>query len=64
MRHLALEEVAELTNRTQELITRLRSQLVPRDPLDEKNVILEIRAGEGGEEAAPFAADLHRMYTR
>ena len=64
MRDLALEEVAELTTKTQELITRLRAQLVPRDPLDEKNVIVEIRAGEGGEEAALFAADLYRMYAR
>jgi peptide chain release factor 1 len=64
MRDLAREEVAELTAKTQELIARLRSQLVPRDPLDEKNVIVEARAGEGGEEAALFAADLYRMYAR
>src|SRR5438034_1923440 len=64
MRDLALEEVAELSTKTQELITRLRAQLVPRDPLDEKNVIVEIRAGEGGEEAALFAGDLYTMYLR
>jgi peptide chain release factor 1 len=64
MRDLALEEVAELTAKTEELTKRLRAQLVPRDPLDEKNVIVEIRAGEGGEEAALFAADLYRMYAR
>lgn len=64
MRDLAREEVAELSNKTQELIARLRTQLVPRDPLDEKNVIVEIRAGEGGEEAALFAFDLYRMYAR
>jgi peptide chain release factor 1 len=64
MRDLAREEVVELSAKTQELITRLRAQLVPRDPLNEKNVILEIRAGEGGEEAALFAADLYRMYAR
>ena len=64
MRDLAQEEVAELSTRTQELIARLRTQLVPRDPLDEKNVIVEIRAGEGGEEAALFASDLYRMYAR
>jgi len=64
MRALALEEVAELSTKTQELITRLRAQLVPRDPLDEKNVIVEVRAGEGGEEAALFAANLYRMYAR
>jgi peptide chain release factor 1 len=64
MRDLAREEVAELSTKTEELIARLRSQLVPRDPLDEKNVIVEIRAGEGGEEAALFGADLYRMYAR
>jgi peptide chain release factor 1 len=64
MRDLAREEVAELSTKTHELITRLRAQLVPRDPLDEKNVIVEVRAGEGGEEAALFAADLYRMYAR
>ena len=64
MRDLALQEVAELTAKMGELTTRLRAQLVPRDPLDEKNVILEIRAGEGGEEAALFAADLYKMYLR
>jgi peptide chain release factor 1 len=64
MRDLAREEVAELSTKTQELIRRLRAQLVPRDPLDEKNVIVEIRGGEGGEEAALFAADLYRMYAR
>jgi peptide chain release factor 1 len=64
MRDLALQEIAELTAKMGELTTRLRAQLVPRDPLDEKNVILEIRAGEGGEEAALFAADLYKMYLR
>ena len=64
MRDLARDEVAELSARTAELTTRLRAQLVPRDPLDEKNVIVEIRAGEGGEEAALFAAALYRMYAR
>src|SRR5437870_3274458 len=64
MRDLALEEVGELTTKTGELTTRLRAQLVPRDPLDDKNVIVEIRAGEGGEEAALFALDLYQMYAR
>jgi peptide chain release factor 1 len=64
MRGLALEEIADLTTKTGELTSRLRAQLVPRDPLNEKNVIVEIRAGEGGEEAALFAADLYRMYAR
>jgi len=64
MRDLAFQEIAELTAKMGELTTRLRAQLVPRDPLDEKNVILEIRAGEGGEEAALFAGDLYKMYLR
>jgi peptide chain release factor 1 len=64
MRDLALQEVAELTAKMGELTTRLRAQLVPRDPLDEKNVIVEVRAGEGGEEAALFAGDLYKMYLR
>ncbi|MGH2449910.1 MAG: peptide chain release factor 1 [Candidatus Limnocylindria bacterium] len=54
---LALAEIDRLT-------ADVRRLLVPKDPLDEKNVILEIRAGEGGEEAALFAADLYRMYAR
>jgi len=61
---LAREEVAELSAKTDDLTKRLRAQLVPRDPLDEKNVIVEVRAGEGGEEAALFGADLYRMYAR
>src|SRR2546422_134528 len=64
LRDLAREELAELVAKTDDLVTRLRAQLVPRDPLDEKNVIVEARAGEGGEEAALFAADLYRMYAR
>ncbi len=64
LRDLAREELAAASLRLDSLIATLRTQLVPRDPLDEKNVILEIRAGEGGEEAALFAADLYRMYTR
>jgi peptide chain release factor 1 len=64
LRDLAREELAAANDRIETLGQRLRAQLVPRDPLDEKNVILEIRAGEGGEEAALFALDLYRMYTR
>jgi peptide chain release factor 1 len=64
LRDLAREDVAELSARVTELTSRLRAQLVPRDPLDEKNVIVEIRAGEGGEEAALFGANLYRMYAR
>ena len=64
LRDLAREELASASTEVDALVARLRSHLVPRDPLDEKNVIVEIRAGEGGEEAALFAADLYRMYTR
>src|SRR5207237_3629761 len=64
MRDLALQEVAELSAKMGELTTRLRAQLVPRDPLDEKNGIFEIRAGEGVEEAALFAGELYKMYLR
>jgi len=64
LRDLAREEAALLTAKTDDLTKRLRAQLVPRDPLDEKNVIVEVRAGEGGEEAALFGADLYRMYAR
>src|SRR5213594_869902 len=64
LRDLAREEVAQAAGEVEQLGTRLRAQLVPRDPLDEKNVIVEIRAGEGGEEAALFAAALYRMYAR
>ncbi len=64
MRELAQEEIAELTARRAELEEELRLLLLPRDPRDAKNVIMEIRAGAGGDEAALFAADLFRMYTR
>ena len=64
MRELAEEEIHTSEARRDELLDRLRELLVPTDPLDEKNVIVEIRAGEGGEEAALFARDLYRMYSR
>ncbi len=64
MRDLAEEELSSLRDRRDTLLQELRVLLIPRDPNDEKNVILEIRAGTGGEEAALFAADLFRMYTR
>jgi peptide chain release factor 1 len=57
-------EADELTERRDELAERLRRLLVPRDPNDAKDVILEIKAGEGGEESALFAGDLLRMYLR
>ncbi|MDR1073321.1 MAG: peptide chain release factor 1 [Treponema sp.] len=64
MRELAREEVKELEKRLQEAEEKLKFLLIPRDPLDEKNIIMEIRAGTGGDEAALFAADLFRMYSR
>ena len=64
MRALAEEELEGLTRRREQIESDLKILLLPRDPNDEKNVILEIRAGTGGEEAALFAGDLYRMYTR
>ena len=64
LRDLAREELASALTEADDLTTKLRSLLVPRDPKDEKNVIVEIRGGEGGEEAALFGADLYRMYSR
>ncbi|MFN8594231.1 MAG: peptide chain release factor 1 [Thermomicrobiales bacterium] len=64
MAELAAEELANLESRRGELLSTVRSLLVPRDPNDEKNVIVEVRAGTGGDEAALFAADLYRMYIR
>src|SRR5437763_5052421 len=64
MRELAQEELKGLVARRDTLMSELRLLLVPKDPNDEKNVILEIRAGTGGDEAALFAAELFRMYTK
>jgi peptide chain release factor 1 len=61
---LAREEISALEAEQAKLEGRLRSLLIPKDPNDNKNVFLEIRAGTGGEEAALFASDLFRMYTR
>ena len=61
---LIKEEVASLTTRLETLETELRTMLLPRDPNDERGVIMEIRAGTGGDEAALFAADLFRMYSK
>ncbi|NPB09697.1 MAG: peptide chain release factor 1 [Thermodesulfobacteria bacterium] len=61
---LAREELKELEQKAEELEKRLMFLLLPKDPNDEKNIMLEIRAGTGGEEAALFAADLFRMYSR
>jgi peptide chain release factor 1 len=64
VRELAHEEQDNLRKKHEHLETELRRLLIPKDPLDEKNVLLEIRAGTGGEEASLFAANLFRMYTR
>jgi peptide chain release factor 1 len=64
LRALAEEEVVALGERRDRLLAEIRRLLVPRDPNDEKNVLLEIRAGTGGDEAGLFAADLFRMYAR
>ncbi len=61
---LAKDELDSLTVEKDELIDQLKQLLVPKDPNDAKNVVLEIRAGTGGEEAALFAGDLFRMYSR
>lgn len=63
MRDMAKEELAQAEPRMMELEKQLQLLLLPKDPNDEKNVIIEIRAGTGGEEAALFAAELARMYT-
>jgi len=58
------EELRSLKTQQENLVAGLRSMLVPKDPNDDKNVIVEVRAGTGGDEAALFASDLFRMYTR
>src|SRR5262249_5270514 len=64
LRELAQEEMKSLTQRRDALVAELKVMLVPKDPNDEKNVVLEIRAGTGGDEAALFAAELFRMYSK
>jgi peptide chain release factor 1 len=64
MRELAQEELKDLNAKRDVIVAALQVLLVPKDPNDEKNVILEIRAGTGGDEAALFAAELFRMYSR
>lgn len=63
MRTLAKEELPELQSKKEEIEKNIRQLLIPKDPQDEKNCILEIRAGTGGDEASLFAGDLLRMYT-
>ena len=64
LRELAAAELPVLEARHEALVAEIKRLLIPKDPLDDKNVIIEVRAGTGGEEAALFAADLYRMYTR
>jgi peptide chain release factor 1 len=64
LRDLAKEELKSLTAKRDALLGELKILLIPKDPNDEKNVVLEIRAGTGGEEAALFAAELFRMYSK
>ena len=64
LKEIAQEELIELESRKDKLERDLKILLLPRDPNDDKNLILEIRAGTGGDEAALFAADLFRVYTR
>ena len=58
------DEIDELTDKQEELENKIKILLIPKDPNDNKNVIVEIRAGTGGDEAALFAGDLFRMYSR
>lgn len=64
MRELAKQELAEAKERLEECEQNLKILLIPKDPNDDKNVIVEIRAGAGGDEAALFAAELYRMYAK
>ncbi|MFD2446793.1 peptide chain release factor 1 [Bacillus sp. CGMCC 1.16607] len=64
MREMVKEEVGELQSQIEELEARLKILLIPKDPNDDKNVIMEIRGAAGGEEAALFAGTLYRMYSR
>lgn len=64
MKELAEGELETLVTRVEKIEEDLRLLLIPKDPNDEKNIVLEIRAGTGGEEAALFAADLFRMYSK
>lgn len=64
LREMAQEEIKELSEKKEVMESDLKTLLLPKDPNDDKNVFVEIRGGTGGEEAALFAADLFRMYTR
>ena len=64
MKEMAKEELNELNPKKEELEEALKTLLIPKDPEDEKDVIVEIRSGTGGDEAAIFAGDLYKMYSR
>ncbi|MED3549435.1 peptide chain release factor 1 [Cytobacillus praedii] len=64
MREMVKEELSELEEKVEDLEARLKILLIPKDPNDDKNVIMEIRGAAGGDEAALFAGDLYRMYSR
>lgn len=64
MKELAKEELAESKERVAKIEQELKILLIPKDPMDDKNVVVEIRAGAGGDEAALFAAELYRMYAK
>ena len=64
MKAMTEEELAELERRSEQCVTDLKLLLLPKDPNDERNVIMEIRAGTGGDEAGLFVADIFRMYSR
>jgi|TARA_Y100000590_G_scaffold31693_1_gene35041 peptide chain release factor 1 len=64
LKSLAMEEISQMEKELIELEDELKILLIPQDPNDDKNTIIEIRAGTGGEEAALFAADLFRMYSK
>lgn len=64
MKEMAKEELKDLESQVEAMEGKIKLLLVPKDPLDGKNIIMEIRAGTGGDEAALFASDLYRMYTR
>ena len=64
IKQLARQEIDLLNSKKEELTGEMKRLLIPKDPLDEKNVLLEIRAGTGGDEAGLFAGDLYKMYSR
>ena len=64
MRDLAFEEIERLKAQKAHLLDDIKISLLPKDSMDEKNAIVTIQAGAGGDEAAPFAGELFRMYSR